>query len=223
MPTLLHLDCSPRPESVSAQITAEFAAAWRVAHPEGRHLYRSLARDPVPHVDAAYVETVSRLEAAGTRDLDEARRAFRTLKERRSWRVSWKLIDALLAADVLLIGLPLYHFSVPSVFKAWLDRVAIPPLLVDPETGLGPLSGRRTVVATARGATSDHFADECDDDFQERYVRAALRALGLADDLVLLQADMTKAGHVPWLAPFQQTARSSLERAVEAARTAARR
>ncbi|MFE9701889.1 FMN-dependent NADH-azoreductase [Streptomyces sp. NPDC005930] len=223
MPSLLHLDCSPRPESVSAQITAEFAAAWRGAHPEAPYVHRNLARTPVPHVDAAHVETVCRLETCGTRDLGEARKAGRTLAERRSWRRSWKLIDALLAADVLLIGLPMYHFSVPSVFKAWLDRVTVPPLLIDPKTGLGPLSGTRTVVATARGATYGDCAGGHGEDFHERYVRAAFHALGLADDLVFLHAEMTKAGHVPWLAPFQETARGSLERAVETARAAARR
>jgi FMN-dependent NADH-azoreductase len=221
MSTLLHLDCSARPESVSAQITAEFAAAWRLAHPEGRRVHRNLAADPVPHVDRAHIETVTRLETTGTLDLREARRAARTLAERRSWGLSWKLIDELLAADVLLIGLPMYHFSVPSVFKAWLDRVAIPPLFVSPKTGRGPLSGTRVVVATARGAT--YGQDLPYEDFQEPYVRAAFRAIGLADDLVFLHAEMTKAGHVPWLAPFRAAAVGSLKQAVEGARDAARR
>ncbi|MBD0418102.1 NAD(P)H-dependent oxidoreductase [Streptomyces sp. TRM S81-3] len=221
MLTLLHLDCSARPESVSAQITAEFAAAWRVAHPEGRLLQRNLARHPVPHIDGAHIETVTRLETAGIVELEEARHAARTLTERRSWSTTWKLIDELLLADVLVIGLPVYHLSVPSVFKAWLDRIGIPPLFVSPKTGRGPLSGTRVVVATAHGAA--YGQDVPHDDFLEPHLRAVFRALGLADDLVFLRAEMTKAGHVPWLAPFRAAAQGSLEQAIESAREAARR
>ncbi|MGW0335633.1 FMN-dependent NADH-azoreductase [Streptomyces sp. NPDC003011] len=222
MPTLLHLDCSARPESVSGQITAEFAAAWRAARPEGGYLRRDLAAHPVPHIDAEQIEIVTRLENAGVRDLDEARGMTRTTRERRSWRLSWELIDELLAADVLLIGLPMYNFSVPSVFKAWFDRVAIPPLIVSAETGRGPLSGKRTVVATARGGSYGPTSPRHSDDFQEPYLRAAFRMVGLADELLFLHAELTKSGHVPRLAPFRDSAIGSLKQAVESAREAAR-
>ncbi len=53
MPTLLHLDSSPRRGSVSRRISGEFADAWRKAHPDGTHVHRDLAADPVPHVDHA--------------------------------------------------------------------------------------------------------------------------------------------------------------------------
>ncbi|MFG2132185.1 FMN-dependent NADH-azoreductase [Streptomyces sp. NPDC048751] len=222
MPTLLHLDCSARPESVSRQISTEFAVAWRAAHPEGRHIHRDLAATPVRHVDAAQIEVVTRLETAGTADLDEARQAARTAKERESWRHSWELIDELLACDVLLIGLPMYNFSVPSTFKAWFDRVAIPPLIVDSQTGKGPLSGRRTVVATARGGSYGPGSPRHGDDFQEPYLRTAFRMVGLADELHFLHAEMTKSGFVPGLASYRKAAVGSLRLAVERAREIAR-
>ncbi|WKX12756.1 FMN-dependent NADH-azoreductase [Streptomyces sp. NL15-2K] len=222
MPTLLHLDCSARPESVSRQISAEFATAWRSAHPDGRVVHRDLTATPARHVDAAHIELVTRLETAGTVDLDEARGVARNATERRSWRHSWEMIDELLACDVLLIGLPMYNFSVPSTFKAWFDRVAIPPLIVDSRTGKGPLSGLRTVVATARGGSYGPGSPRHGDDFQEPYLRAAFRMVGLADDLQFLHAEMTKSGYVPQLASYRKTAIDSLRQAVERAREIAR-
>ncbi|GGZ25617.1 FMN-dependent NADH-azoreductase [Streptomyces poonensis] len=222
MPILLHLDCSARPESVSRQISAEFAAAWRSAHPDGRVVHRDLAATPARHVDAAHIEVVTRLETAGTADLGEARRAALNPEERASWRYSWELIDELLACDVLLIGLPMYNFSVPSTFKAWFDRVAIPPLIVDSRTGKGPLSGLRTVVATARGGSYGPGSPRHGDDFQEPYLRAAFGMVGLADDLLFLHAEMTKSGYVPQLASYRRTAIDSLRQAVERAREIAR-
>ncbi|MFH8868880.1 FMN-dependent NADH-azoreductase [Streptomyces griseus] len=222
MSTLLRVDCSPRPESVSRQISAEFAAAWHRAHPEGRVLHRDLAATPVRHVDAAQVEVVSRLESAGTVDLEEARRAARAPEELDSWRHSWELIDELIACDTLLISLPMYNLSVPSAFKAWFDRIAIPPLLVDPHTGRGPLSGLRTVVATARGGSLRPGTADRPDEFQEPYLRAAFRTVGLADDLLFLGADTTRSGHVPRLAPHRGAAQTSLRQAVERAREHAR-
>jgi len=52
MPTLLHLDSSPRRGSVSRQISGEFAEAWRKTNPDGSYVYRDLAANPVPHVSA---------------------------------------------------------------------------------------------------------------------------------------------------------------------------
>ncbi|MGW7465560.1 FMN-dependent NADH-azoreductase [Streptomyces xantholiticus] len=223
MPTLLHLDSSARPESVSRQVSAEFAAAWRTANPTGTHIHRDLTAAPVPHVDAAQIEVVTRLETAGIRDLGEARDAALTAEEKGSWALSWELIEEVLAADTVVIGLPMYNFSVPSAFKAWFDRVAIPPVIVDPASGQGPLSGKRIVVVTARGGAYGPGTPRHGSDFQEPYLRAAFAMVGLCDDLIFLHSEMTKSGHVPRLAEFRETAAGSLKQAVESARAAARR
>jgi FMN-dependent NADH-azoreductase len=223
MPTLLHLDSSARPESVSRQVSAEFAAAWRTANPTGRHLHRDLTATPVPHVDAAQIEVVTRLETAGIRELCDARDAAVTAEEKGSWSLSWELIEEVLAADTLVIGLPMYNFSVPSAFKAWFDRIAIPPMIVDHTTGQGPLSGKRVVVVTARGGIYGPGTPRHGSDFQEPYLRAAFGMVGLCDDLLFLHSEMTKSGHVPRLAEFRETAAGSLKEAVERAREAARR
>ncbi|MFF0436148.1 FMN-dependent NADH-azoreductase [Streptomyces sp. NPDC004327] len=223
MSTLLHIDTSARLGSTTRRVTAEFAASWRAAHEGGAIVYRDLGRAPVPHVDGAQMAVMQRIETAGVRDLDEARGAARTVEEKESWDVTWELVDELLAADTILLGLPMHNFSMPSTFKAWLDRVVVPPLVVDPETGTGPLAGKRVVVVTARGGAYGPGTPRHAYDFQEPYLRAAFSMIALADDLTFLHAEMTKSGHVPRLAGFQQMAAESLKAALTGAREHARR
>ena len=217
---LLHLDSSPRQGSVSRQVSGTFATAWRECHPNGAYTYRDLAAEPIPHADAAQIEVMTRLESAEVRDLETARTAA-TDAERASWAITWPLVEELLAADTVVIGAPMYNFAMPSAFKAWFDRVAIPPLIVDPATGTGPLSGRRVVVVTARGGAYGPGAPRAGFDFQQPYLQAAFSMLGLDDDLSFIHAELTKSAHVPRLAGFQEKAAASLAVAVEAARAAA--
>jgi FMN-dependent NADH-azoreductase len=223
MPTLLHIDSSPRPESVSREISAEFARAWRKNNPAGAYLYRDLAADPVPHIDAAQISVMHRLETEGIRDLTAARDAARPGAESDSWAVARALIDELVAADTIVLGVPMYNFSVPSTFKAWFDRVLVAPLIVDGQTGEGPLRGKRVVVASARGGAYGPGTPRHDSDHQERYLRAALGMIGLTEDLTFLHAEMTKSAHVPRLARFKDMASASYRTAMDGARTHAAR
>jgi FMN-dependent NADH-azoreductase len=221
MPTLLHLDCSPRDTSISRKVSREFAETWQTSYPDGRYLHRDLAAQPVPHIDQYQIQVMNRLEAAGIRDLDVARDAPLTPEEKASWGIAWLLVEELLAADTIVIGLPMYNFSVPSVFKAWFDRVIIPPLVIDPQTGSGPLAGRRVVVVTARGGSYGPGTPRAGFDFQEPYLRAALGMIALGDELVFLHAELTKSEHVPRLEQFRSAAAESLSQALTGARAAA--
>ncbi|WP_217143255.1 FMN-dependent NADH-azoreductase [Streptomyces sp. AC627_RSS907] len=223
MPTLLHIDSSPRPESVSREISREFALAWRSSSPEGTYVYRDLAADPVPHIDAPQIAVMHRLETEGIRDLETARNAALPGAEAHSWAVAWPLVEELLAADTIVLGVPMYNFSVPSTFKAWFDRVLIAPLIVDPQTGEGPLKGKKVVVASARGGAYGPGTPRHDCDHQERYLRSALGMIGLTDDLTFLHAEMTKSAHVPRLARFKEMATASHQTAMDGARELAAR
>ena len=61
--------------------------------------------------------------------------------------------DALRAADTVIIGAPMYNFSVPSTLKAWIDRIAVTANFADPKTGTAPLGAKKIIVATARGGS----------------------------------------------------------------------
>jgi FMN-dependent NADH-azoreductase len=215
MSSLLHLDSSVRRESVSRLLSRAFAAAWREAHPGGAYAYRDLAAQPVPHLDEGQVAVMNRLEAAGVRDVAAARDAAATTEERASWAITWVLVEELLAADTIVVGLPMYNYSVPSTFKAWFDRVIIPPLIVDAQTGEGVLAGKRVVVASARGGAYGPGTPRAAFDHQESYLRAALSMLALDRDLTFVHSELTKSAHVPRLAKFRDAAAASHRTAVE--------
>jgi FMN-dependent NADH-azoreductase len=207
MAQLLHLDASMRwSGSVSRELSAAYAQAWRAAHPDGTYVYRDLAVDPVPHLDEAS------FTAAATPDEDH------TDEQRVGWKISSELIDELIEADTVLLGVPMYNFSIPSTLKAWLDRIITPGTALNRETGEGPLAGKRVVVTASRGGSYAPGTPRESFEFQERYLRAVLSSVGLDQDLTFVNAELTLARTVPALAQFQDLAAESLENAHRTAR-----
>lgn len=153
MPTLLHLDSSADRSggSVSRQLTALYAETWRAAHGTAAgYRHRDLAADPVPPLDTAYCSLGRRVEERGLVPPDGVDALIAGPAERRAWALTRPLVDELLAADTVLIGAPMYNFSVPAALKAWLDRVAFPGAFTDPGTGESRLKGVRVVVISSR-------------------------------------------------------------------------
>lgn len=138
-PSLLHLDASVSPagESVSRQLTALFADSWRERYgdtPCG-YRYRDLAAEPVPLVTAAYARFGYWVERHGTVAADQVAALVRDAEDERVWRTTLPLVEEVLAADVLLLGVPMYNLTVPAALMAWIDRVSFPGALLDPGTG----------------------------------------------------------------------------------------
>jgi FMN-dependent NADH-azoreductase len=112
MATVLHLDASPRGErSHSRRMTREFVEAWKVNYPNDMVVYRDIGRNPIPHVDEAWIAA-----------------AFTPAEQRTSeiWyalRISEELVDEFLAADIYVFGIPMYNWSVTSGFKAYIDQI----------------------------------------------------------------------------------------------------
>ncbi len=112
MAHLLHIDASPRGErSHSRKYSGEFVRAWRVAHPDDTVTVRDIGRHPLIHVTEDWV-------AAAFAPL-----AQRTPQMADALRLSDELVDELLAADVLVVGVPMYNFGMPSGFKAYIDQI----------------------------------------------------------------------------------------------------
>lgn len=113
MTTLLQLNNSLSGDSgKSSQLADSFVAQWRARDPQVEVIRRDLAEAPVPHL------TMDAFTAAGT----PAEK--RTPAQAREAQLADILIDELTVADILVIGLPVYNFNVPSTLKAWFDRVA---------------------------------------------------------------------------------------------------
>ncbi|HEY3610884.1 MAG TPA: NAD(P)H-dependent oxidoreductase [Pseudonocardiaceae bacterium] len=195
MPHLLHIDASLRTTgSVSREVSAAFAAQWRAAHPDGEYTYRDLGRHPIPHLDEAAL-VASQIPPEQ-----------HTPEQRAAWAVTAAVIAELEAADTVLLGVPMYNFSIPSTVKAWVDRIVTTRLMADPETGIGPVAGKRVIVTTARGGAYGPGTPREPYEFQESYLRAVFTKLGLDQNLTFVNTELTLADVVPAMARFQDLA-----------------
>lgn len=165
MKTILQLNASILSDNgQSSRLANEFAAALRK---DGKLIVRDLASDPVPHLDA------------------ERFSAFTTAKEKRTAQqeqvvaYSDKLIGELKEADVIVLGLPMYNFGVPSMLKAYFDHVARAGVTFN-YTATGPvglLTGKKVYVFAARGGMYAGTPR----DTQTAYVRDFFAFLGITD------------------------------------------
>lgn len=168
MNTLLQLNSSIFSNGgQSSRLADEFVAAWRAAHPAARIIARDFARDPVPHLTA------------------ERFQSFLAMPEERNAgqqavvAYSDTLIDELRRADVIVLGLPMYNFGVPSQLKAYFDHVARAGVTFR-YTEKGPeglLTGKKVYVFAARGGLYAGTPL----DTQTAYVKDFLRLLGITD------------------------------------------
>jgi FMN-dependent NADH-azoreductase len=106
-----------------------------------------------------------------------------------------KLAGEVLAADTVLIGLPLYNFGPPSTFTAWFDRIVIRDLTV------GQLGDKEFVIVTARGGGYSPGTPREGWDHTEPWLRHALTGLGV-NDPVFINTELTLARESPATAPL---------------------
>jgi len=174
---VLHLDSSPLGQvSVSRQITAAVAAA--LAGNSGSVTYRDLAADPIGHLDGTVIAAMRPVPGTAPSQ-DEAVKGELALNE--------TLLDELFAAEAIVIGAPMYNFSVPSQLKTWIDRIAQAGRTFryganGPE---GLAGGRKVVVVSSRGGKYAGTPYESALDHQEAYLRAVLGFLGMTDVTVI--------------------------------------
>jgi FMN-dependent NADH-azoreductase len=178
--------------------------------------YRDLYRDPLPHLADAVLHWPPHLRPEGDASVDPAALA-------RAEALQDQLVGELLGADVLLVGAPLYNYSVPSSLKTWIDHVHIPGRTAPfPGTAPQPLAGRPAVVVSSRGASYD--AGSATDGWDHAVPMLEL-ILGTAFGMTVevITTSLTLADTVPALAPQLERARAELAAAHEAAAAAARR
>jgi FMN-dependent NADH-azoreductase len=202
MAHLLHIDSSIQGErSISRTLSARAAARWRDAHPERMVTYRDLAADPIPHLGPAGAQ--ARFVPAEQHNEDQAA----------SWAISAELVDEILAADTILLGLPLYNFGPPSTVKAWLDHLIAPGLAMDPATGDGLLGGRELIVLAARGGGYGEGTPREGWDHAQPWLPHGLSLTGLEPRFIT--AELTLADVNPAMAELRELAAASLVAAEE--------
>ena len=149
----------------SSLLTSEFAQNWLAANPGGEIIVRDLARNPVPHLD------LERFQAFNSDP------ASRTPAQQAVVDFSDTLIDEIRSADVLVFGVPMYNFSVPSSLHAYFDHVARAGVTFE-YTAEGPkglLTGKKAYVVITRGG----FYGE--DHAQTNFIRQFLGFIGIQD------------------------------------------
>lgn len=156
---VLHLDTSALGTySISRQLTAAIVGQLQRDGVAGPVSYRDLATEPLPH-------WLPNPDTASDNALrDEA------------------VLEQFLAADIVVLGAPMYNFSIASQLKAWLDRVMVAgrTFRYGPNGPEGLAGGKRVIVASTRGGIYSE-GPAATMDFQEPYLRAAFAFIGITD------------------------------------------
>jgi len=206
MKTLLQLNTSLFSEGgQSSRLAARFVADWRARNPRGEVIERDLARDPVPHLTAERFQSFL------------APASERTPAQRAVVDYSDALIDEIRRADVIVIGLPMYNFGVPSTLKAYFDHIArVGVTFRYTEKGpQGLLTGKKVYVFATRGGSYAGTPG----DTETAFVRQFLAFLGI-DDVEFVYAEglaISEASKAAALSRAEQT----IERLVAPERLAA--
>ena len=152
-------------DSLSSALAGEVAQQWQQEYPAGTVSRRDLAANPVPHIDQ------ERFAANTTAPAD------RTPRQAELAAVADELIAELKAADVVVIGVPMYNFAIPSTLKAYFDHVARAGVTFayTPNGPKGLLTGKRAVIVATRGGKYAGTPK----DTQTEYVKNFLSFLGI--------------------------------------------
>jgi FMN-dependent NADH-azoreductase len=167
---ILHIDASASNAEIShtRRLSNELVERLKADHADATVVYRDLVADQLPHVDMT-IRHAWLPENADDPALAETRGRSKTL------------VEELKAADMVVIGSPMYNFTVPSTLKAWIDHVSIAgqTFSYTAEGPRGLLTGKAYLVISSGGiysqgpfAANDHLAT---------YLEAILRFLGISD------------------------------------------
>jgi FMN-dependent NADH-azoreductase len=179
---LLHVDSSIFGEgSVSRVLSADVVAAQCALHPGIEVTHRDLAAEPLGHL--------TRIHFAGLKGvLPPDRESVRDLAAGQA------ALNEFLAADILVVGAPMYNFSIPSQLKAWIDRLAVPGKTFR-YTKNGPeglAGGKKVIVASSCGSGPDTALAFLD--HQETYLRGVFGFFGITD-VIFIRAEGVDVGN----------------------------
>ncbi|PNS08502.1 FMN-dependent NADH-azoreductase [Solilutibacter silvestris] len=180
MPTLLAIQASPRHEySTSRKLSAVFVEKWLAAHPGGKVIERDLMKTNLPFVDLPWIG------GAFTPPEQHSPESAAAIK------ISNDLVAELQAADRIIIGTPMYNFTIPAALKAYIDHIVrVGVTVVD---NVGQLTGKKTTIILASGGDFRPGSPFEVYNQASGYLRQVLGFIGLTD-LDILLADRARAG-----------------------------
>jgi FMN-dependent NADH-azoreductase len=165
---LLHLDSSVLgPYSVSRQVSAAIVARLRKTHPGLEVTYRDLTATPLAHLSGSHLAVSQGATFEASLEADIA--------------AGQQMLEEFLAADIVVLGAPMYNFTIPSQLKAWIDRILVAGKTFR-YTAQGPegLAGnKRVIVAVSRGGFYGAGAPAAVGEHLETYLRWVFGFIGM--------------------------------------------
>jgi FMN-dependent NADH-azoreductase len=154
--TILHIDSSINGEqSASRAITRSIIDQLRAINPGAEVITRDLVSEPLPHLTLESFSDTS-------------------------------VVDEFLAAGTVVIGAPMYNFTLPTQLKAWLDRILVAgKTFAYSENGpKGLATGKRVIVALARGGFYNEGSPAAAFEYLETYLRSVFNFIGIEPEFV---------------------------------------
>ncbi len=179
---ILHVDASVLGEhSISRQVSAAIVRRLSAADPRAAVVYRDLAAQPLGHLAGHHLAALKGADPAPDHADDVA--------------AGRAALDEFLAADTVVIGAPMYNFSLPTQLKAWIDRLLVAGRTFR-YTASGPeglAGGRRVIVAISRGGVYAAGTPNAAAEHAESYLRTVFGFIGVTD-LTFVAADGIQLG-----------------------------
>lgn len=173
---ILHIDSATTgAHSVSRELSAAIVAHLKNKHAGAEVTVLDLGTMPLPHLDPVTTGAIRQPADQHTDDMKVAFPAERAV------------LDQFLGSDIVVIGAPMYNFTIPSSLKAWLDRIGVPGVTFGysekgPE---GLAGGRRVIVASSRGG---QYEMDGPMEHQETYLRDFFGFIGI-DNVEFIRAE----------------------------------
>ena len=171
---LLHIDSSVLGQnSVSRQVTAAIVDRLRRAHPELTVSYRDVTTEPLRHLSGFHLAVAHGAAAEPSLHDDLA--------------AGQQVLEEFLAADIVVIGAPMYNFTIPSQLKAWIDRILVAgkTFSYGPNGVQGLAAGKRVIVAVSRGGFYGADTPMAAGEHLESYLRFVFGFLGITDPEII--------------------------------------
>ncbi|UWU80615.1 FMN-dependent NADH-azoreductase [Bradyrhizobium huanghuaihaiense] len=167
---LLHIDSSVLgPHSVSRQVSAAIVDRLKQATPSLQIAYRDLSQAPLAHLSGSHLAAAQGAPAPAELGPDLA--------------ASAAALDEFLAADIVVIGAPMYNFTIPSQLKAWIDRILVAgkTFSYGANGPQGLAGGKRVILAISRGGYYGAGSPAASLEHLETYLRGVLAFMGITN------------------------------------------
>ena len=167
---LLHIDSSIQGQnSVSRDLSASVVATYRARYPNLAITHLDLAATPIGHLTAAHFAAMQGAPAEEALQADVA--------------AGQAALEAFMAADIVVVGAPMYNLGVPSQLKSWIDRISVAgkTFRYSEQGPVGLSGGKKVIIASSRGGIYSAGSPAAIFEHQESYLKAVFSFLGITD------------------------------------------